>query len=63
MDNHQIELASDGFRIIEIRPDGPDISISGFDTMVDAEGWLDSYRILLGSIDCMTDGPIQSGKA
>jgi hypothetical protein len=46
----------DGFQIIEALPDGRLSTLEGFSTENDARGWLDSFLILLGLIDCMSGG-------
>jgi hypothetical protein len=54
MDNYHIVPAGSGFQIIEALPDGRLSSVEGFSTEDDARGWLDSFSILLGLIDCMS---------
>ena len=57
MDKYQITPAATGFQIVEVRPDGRDSRVYGFQTVADAEGWLDSFLLLLGLIDCLADEP------
>jgi hypothetical protein len=54
MDNYQIVPAGTGFQVVEELPDGRTSSIGGFPTENDARGWLDSFLVLLGLIDCMS---------
>jgi hypothetical protein len=54
MDNYHIVATGNGFQIIEALPDGRLSTLEGFSTEDDARGWLDSFLILLGLIDCMS---------
>ncbi|MGA3003816.1 MAG: hypothetical protein ABSE20_19030 [Acetobacteraceae bacterium] len=54
MENYHIVPTSNGFQIIEALPDGRLNTLEGFSTEDDARGWLDSFLILLGLIDCMS---------
>ncbi len=44
-------------RLVEVRPNGRGSRVYGFQTVADAEGWLDSFLLLLGLIDCLVDEP------
>jgi hypothetical protein len=54
MGNYQIVPIGNMFRVIEEGPDGRESSVDGFTTEDDARGWLDSFLILLGLIECMS---------
>jgi hypothetical protein len=54
MDNYHIASAGNGFQVVEELPDGHKSFVDGFSTEDDARGWLDSFLILLGLIDCMS---------
>jgi hypothetical protein len=56
MDNYRIAPTGNGFQVVEELPDGRKSFVDGFPTEDDARGWLDSFLILLGLIDCMAGG-------
>ena len=53
MENYYIAPAGNGFQIVETVPDGRNRTVDGFSTEADARGWLDSFMVLLGLIECM----------
>jgi hypothetical protein len=53
MNNYRIAPAEHDFQVIESLPDGGKRVMGGFPTEADARGWLDSFMILIGLIDCM----------
>jgi hypothetical protein len=54
MENYRIVPAENGFQVVELLPDGRDSAVDGFSTEADARGWLDSFMVLIGLIDCMS---------
>jgi hypothetical protein len=57
MDNYQITPVGTGFQVVEDRPDGRHSFVDGFLTENDARGWLDSFLVLIGLLDCMAGKP------
>jgi hypothetical protein len=55
MDNCRVIPVGGGFQVVEELPDGHTSSVDGFRTEDDARGWLDSFQILIGLIDCMSE--------
>jgi hypothetical protein len=53
MENYRVVPAQNGFQVIETRADGCRSSVGGFSTEAEAKGWLDSFTLLIGLIDCM----------
>jgi hypothetical protein len=53
MDNYHIASVGTGFQVVEDLPTGGRSFVGGFSTRDDAQGWLDSFQILTGLIDCM----------
>jgi hypothetical protein len=53
MDNYHIAPTGNGFQVVETRPDGRNSTVDGFPTEAAARGWLDSFMILVGLMDCM----------
>jgi hypothetical protein len=53
MDNYHIASVGTEFQVVEDLPNGGRSFVDGFSTRDDAQGWLDSFHILIGLIDCM----------
>jgi hypothetical protein len=54
MDIYTIVPVGGGYQVVEELPDGRTSSVDGFPTEDDARGWLDSFLILLGLVECMS---------
>jgi hypothetical protein len=56
MDNYHIAPADNGFQVVEELPDGRKSFVDGFSTENDARGWLETFMILPGLVDCTSGG-------
>ncbi len=54
MGNYHIAPAGNGYQVIEDLPGDRHSFVGGFPTETDAQGWLDSFLVLICLIDCMS---------
>jgi hypothetical protein len=53
MDHYHVAPVGTGFQVVENLPDGRHSFVGGFSTENDARGWLNSFQIMVGLIDCL----------
>ncbi len=53
MEQYHIAPVGNEFHVVEMRPDGRNSTVGGFSTEAAAKGWLDSFMVLIGLMDCL----------
>lgn len=57
MDNYHIAPFGRGFQVVESLADGRHSTVGGFPTKDAAQGWLDSFILMLGLVNCLAGEP------